>query len=189
MEDKTMSDECKKMTPDTQYQVIANEYVSALQGSQTVIVINLAISIGILAAMTTMLATGKYAEFLNLITLSVLSVVGLLGTICCIRTLHISRKQLISFQGRMMDFEKEYGVKTIHSKYYYKPLHITLFGFWVFTAIFMIVLSICLVELLIPNLFGFLSITITFTILVLCLFGIAKISDLCYKKIEKALIK
>lgn len=184
-----MSDENKKISPDTQYQVIANEYISALQGSQTVIVINLAISIGILAAMTTMLATSNYSEIVSLITLSILSVVGLLGTICCIRTLYISRKQLISFQERMIDFEKEYGVKMVHSKYYYKPLHITLFGFWVFTAIFMIVLSICLVKLLIPEMIGFLSVAITFGILVLCLFGIAKISDLCYEEIQKKLLK
>lgn len=184
-----MCDENIKMKPDTQYQVMANEYTAALQGSQTVIVINLAITIGIIAAMTTMLATGNYLKFINVVTLSTLSIVGLLGTICCIRTLHISRKQLIDFQTRLIVFEEEYGIKLIHTKYYYKPLHITLFGFWVFTVIFMTVLAICLVKLLIPEMFGFLSITVAFIILSLCLFGIAKISDLCYETIQKKLIR
>ncbi len=184
-----MSDEHKKMSPDTQYQVVANEYTSALQGSQTVIVIDLAISIGILGAMTTMLATGNYKDTINLIVLSILSVVGLLGAICCIRTLYISREQLISFQKTMIKLEENYGIENIHKNFYYKPLHITLFGFWVFTAIFIVVLAVCLVALIIPEKFGLLSIVIVLVMIVLSLFGIVKLSDICYDKVQKKLLK
>ena len=105
---------------------MANEYTSALQGSQTVIVIDLAISIGILGAMTTMLATGNYKDTINLIVLSILSVVGLLGAICCIRTLYISREQLISFQKTMIKLEENYGIENIHKNFFkhiITPLH------------------------------------------------------------------
>lgn len=183
-----MSDKPKSISVDTQYQIVANEYTGALQGSQTVIVINLAISIGILAAMTTMLTTNNYTSIINIVTLSVLSFVGLMGSICCIRTLHISRIQQIHLLKILEDVETEYNVKSIHYPNYYKPLHITLFGFWSFTIIFMIALAICLIELLIPKMFGLLSVTIAFIILALCSLGIIKISDLLYEVVKNKLI-
>lgn len=176
----------KKIT-DTQYPIVANEYISALQGSQTVIVINLAISIGILAAMTTMLATGNFITMINLITLIVLSNVGLLGTLCCILTLYVSRKQLIEFQEILSTYEEANGMYNVHQKKYYKPLHYTLFGFWVFTFTFAIVMSVCLVKLFFPTMFCFLSVTGAFAIISLCLFVIVKRIDKSYDYKNKKL--
>lgn len=177
---------------DTQYQVAANEYSAALNGVQTVIIVNLAISMGILAAMTAILTNDItiITSKLSIIGFSILSFIGLLGTICSIQTLHIARIQIINIQKRLVNLEENYFLDgAFHKNEYYKPLHITLGAFWIFAIIFIGILAISLLKLLLPNMINFLSILITIMILSLVSLGLIKLSDMYHKYKEINLLK
>lgn len=177
----------RRISLDTQYQVIAGEYTSALNGVQTVIVINLAISIGVLAAMMTIINLVN-TFLIAVIGFSVLAFVGLLGAICSIRTIHIAREQIIDIQKQLVEFEKRYCYKMVHKCEYYKPLHITLCVFWTFAVTFMVILAISLLKLLLPNLINFAGVLITIIILFLGMLWIVKLSDRFHKYKEMELL-
>lgn len=177
----------RKISLDTQYQVVAGEYTAALNGVQTVIVINLAISIGVLAAMMTII--NLIDTFLIVIIgFAVLAFVGLLGAICSIRTIHIAREQIIGIQKKLVEFEIKYCCKVVHKCEYYKPLHITLCAFWAFAFTFVVILAISLLKLLLPNLINFASVLITIIILSLVMLGVIKLSDRFHKCKEMQLL-
>lgn len=120
-----------------QYQLIANEYLSALQGTQTVITINLAVSIGVMAAMAQILSNVEKTQ--GYIIVAVLSIVGLVTDIASICTVRDTKEQVMLFQKQLNRFEKKYSRYIIHKIHHYKGLFITQAAFMFFAIIFAIV--------------------------------------------------
>lgn len=181
-----------------QYNVISNEFVNALHGAQTVITINLAVTIGVLAILATLFSEiylKDDASCLLYIACSVCSFIGLFGTISCIRTIHISRESIMKLEKRLESIENKYCSSEKRQISYYKPLHITLEAFWVFAFIFDIILSISLLQVL-NNCFKSVKISTnlgscTITVLIvscITLFSVI-ISNQIYKAVNKKLLK
>ena len=178
-----------------QYNVLSNEFVNALHGAQTVITINLAVSIGVLAILASIL-TELYSNPTNCILYvasSLCSSIGLLGTVCCIGTIHISRKNIIKLESKIQHIEKKYCICSVHRIKYFKPLHITLYAFWTFSFIFNVILSIsllcmfnsCFQSVIIP--INCVSIVFTFLVLALLILALNSISDRVYNHLNKNL--
>lgn len=181
-----------------QYNVISNEFVNALHGAQTVITINLAVTIGVLAILATLFAEIHLkddASCLLYIACSVCSFIGLFGTISCIRTIHISRELIMKLEKRLKSIENKYCSSEKRQILYYKPLHITLEAFWVFAFIFDIIFSISLLQVLnncfksvkIPINLGSCTITV-FIVSCITLLTVI-ISNQIYKAVNRKLLK
>ena len=175
----------KKVGLDAQYQGLISEYTAVHNGIQTVIVINFAISIGIIAALITVFTADNINNFL----ISILAGIGVLDELCSIQTLHLAREQQMLIQKSLVAFEKRYCKYQNHKNCYYKAIHITLSSFWLLLIIFLIVLSASLIDLLIPQYYNIISVLITFVVLSLVSIGIITISNFVHQKKEKELLK
>lgn len=197
-----MKNKVKKNNLDfimTQYSILSNEFVNALHGAQTVITINLAVTIGVLAIIATLFSeiySDNNATFCLLyIACSICSFIGLFATISCIRTIHVSRKSIMQIEMKLENIEKDHCIYSVRETAYYKPLHITLEAFWVFAFIFDIIFSISLLQVLnncfksvkIPINFGSCTITV---LIVSCITLLTVIlSNRKYKAVNKNLLK
>ena len=183
----------------TQYSVLSNEFVNALHGAQTVITINLAVTIGVLAIIATLFSEiysdNNATSCLLYIACSICSFIGLFGTISCIRTIYVSRELIMKLEKRLKSIENKYCLSEKRQILYYKPLHITLEAFWVFAFIFDIIFSISLVQVL-NNCFKSVKIPInlgscTITVLIVSCLSLLTvvISNKAYKAVNKKLLK
>ena len=177
----------------TQYSALSNEYVNLMHGAQTVITINLAVSIGVLAILATLICNG--GSLLIYAACSLCAFIGLFGAVSCIRTIYASRKLIINIESNLHNIEKTNGLYSIREVTYYKPLHITTEAFYVFAFIFNSILSISLLNLinscynhiLIP--INWWSIIITFLALCTVILVSIFVSNVAHKCIKNHLIK
>ena len=176
-----------------QYNIISNEYLSALKGVQTVITINLAASIGVLAAMVALKA--DYMKISHNLCILALSLIGIICDIASIRTIEITKKQLVIFQKQLEEKEKLHCSKVIHRPNYYKGLHITNMVFIFYAIIFLIILSLStwqILMLIIKN-SNIVIEVVLFIILLVCylalLFFVARCSDIIYEQHKKRVPK
>lgn len=183
----------------TQYSVLSNEFVNALHGAQTVITINLAVTIGVLAIIATLFSEiysdDNAKSCLLYIACFICSFIGMFGTISCIRTIHISRELIMKLEKRLKSIENKYCSSEKRQILYYKPLHIILEAFWVFAFIFDIIFSISLLQVL-NNCFKSVKIPInlgscTITVLIVSCLSLLTvvISNKAYKAVNKKLLK
>ena len=83
----------------SQYQIIANEYLSALQGAQTVITINIAV----MAAMADIIS--KSADVKSYIIFGILAMIDFITDVASICTIHITKIQVMLFQKQLNKLE------------------------------------------------------------------------------------
>lgn len=140
----------KQSDRSTQYTTLVTEYLQNLSGIQTVITINLAITIGLIAAYIALLSTLD-SQMQNLPYIQaifvILPTIGLVGVITCIRTIVIQNEHSIAMRNELNNMEGELGYKKIKRPIYYKPIHITLFGFSIFWILFAMALTIGIANL------------------------------------------
>ena len=120
----------------SQYQIIANEYLSALQGAQTVITINIAVSVGVMAAMADIIS--KSADVKSYIIFGILAMIGFITDVASICTIHITKIQVMFFQKQLNKLEKRHGKYIVHTPHHYMGLYITQVIFVIFGLIFMV---------------------------------------------------
>lgn len=118
----------------SQYEALVGEYLQHLAGMQNVITINVAMSMGIIAAMTTIIAAIKSMQWHTLLV--ALPFMGLVTSIACIRTIHCGIDDTQRVKACLLQMEEMLGLVKIHDSQIYRPLHITLAAFYLNTAIF-----------------------------------------------------
>lgn len=110
-------DNCRKekqTDKSVQYTTLITEYLQNLSGMQMVITINLAITLGLIAAYVALLsaldAEMQKLSYIQAIFV-ILPMVGLIGTITCIRTIAIQNMHSIEMRKELTMLEDELGYK------------------------------------------------------------------------------
>ena len=135
-----------------QYPAIMSEYVQHLSGIQTVITIDFAISVGLLAAYAAILSIEKnpekmyYYKYIEML-LFLLPCIGLWTAVACIKTLFILNDSCMKLQDTLNQLEKDLDYIEYHRKSYYKPIHITIFGFIGFGIVYAVALIVTIANL------------------------------------------
>lgn len=117
-----------------QYEIAVSEYLQHLSGMQNVITINVAMSMGIIAAIATIISASKSNQWHAL--LLILPIMGLTTSIACIRTIYCGMKDIENYKEFLLTTEKTLGMQELHNRPPYKPLHITLVAFYLNTVFF-----------------------------------------------------
>lgn len=165
-----------------QYETLNSEYLQCLSGSQNVITINIAMSMGIIAAIATMISLNLNSNWRTF--LLILPIMGLVVSVACIRTLRHAMKELKRLQSLLVNMELSLELNKIHEVTVYKPLHITLVAFVLnaFFFVIMVILSLAQSEAFISFLSAHKFILICTFIVLIVMFFLIFISESLYKK-------
>lgn len=166
----------------SQYQIIANEYLSALQGAQTVITINIAVSVGVMAAMADIIL--KSADIKNYIIFGILAMIGFVTDVASICTIHITKIQVMLFQKQLNRLEKRYGKYIIHIPHHYMGLYITQVTFVLFGLIFMGSVFVAINKIAVLYVMNYVAIIILDICIGAIIFFILKLLHWIYKQEE-----
>ena len=113
-----------------QYSALQTEYLQNLSAMQNVITINLAITLGLVAAYVALLTNLKMQNYTYIKAIFImLPIIGLYGAISCIRTLRVQNADSREKRKILNELERKLGFIEVKRPLYYKPIHITLFGF------------------------------------------------------------
>ena len=166
---------------NNQYAVISSEYVHHYSSMQNVITINLAITMGLIAAYTAIVTSTTLNNHYSQLLLVLLSAIGIFGAVSCIVTVWDQNKTVMKHQLHLMKLERELRLSRIHKKCYYRPVHITLLSFFMFGILFSIVLIFSLINL---NFLGdccyICKIAVSLLLYILTFFIVVKLSKLIY---------
>ena len=127
-----------------QYEIAVSEYLQHLSSMQNVITINVAMSMGIIAAIATIISATKTNQWHTL--LLILPIMGLITSIACIMTIHCGMKDAESYKEFLLTTEKTLGMQELHNRLPYKPLYITLAAFYLNTGFFVAAFVLALVK-------------------------------------------
>lgn len=120
-----------------QYSALQTEYLQNLSAMQNVITINLAITLGLVAAYVALLTNLKMQNYTYIKAIFImLPIIGLHGAISCIRTLRVQNADSREKRKILNELERKLGFIEVKRPLYYKPIHITLFGFAFFCVLF-----------------------------------------------------
>ena len=107
-----------------------------MQGAQTVITINIAVSVGVMAAMADIIS--KSADVKSYIIFGILAMIGFITDVASICTIYITKIQVMLFQKQLNKLEKRHGKYIVHIPHHYMGLYITQVIFVLFGLIFMV---------------------------------------------------
>ena len=175
----------QKQKIEKQYGIIVNDYRQIMQSIQNVITINLAVTMGITAALILIISNHKtidFNSFLVRIALIWLLLMGLVATIASIKTINVQVEETMPILSTISNMEIKLQIKNVHQVKYYKPIHITLMSFHFFAISFYIGLVGSMVFLL-TNFFDLWICTIiSIAVVALISFLINMASDTIYKR-------
>lgn len=179
----------KKATKNTdsnikeQYSALQTEYLQNLSAMQNVITINLAVTLGLVAAYVALLTKSEMQDFEYIKAMFIiLPIIGLCEAISCIRTVRVQNADSREKRKMLNELERKLGFIEAKRPLYYKPIHITLFGFALLCVLFGFALMMGIANL---DLWGTCNVPFKYVISVLLTVGgsagMVWISNLIYK--------
>lgn len=148
---------------------------------QNVITINVAMSMGIIAAIATIISASRSNQWHTL--LLILPIMGLITSIACIRTIYCGMEDTARYKEFLLETEKTLGLRELHNRPPYKPLHITLVAFYLNTGFFgtAFVLALAKNEQIMSFVFTYKEIVASVCIVLLLITATVFISEKIYK--------